>query len=591
MEEPARKKRRTISPEPDERPSSPLKQPPRRPSSAFHTATGPDRLQSPLKQPPRRPSVSPTKARPDRSSSPLKKPPRRPSFASPTKASLARNYPNLLSRRSPSPQPVITRRNDKQSTYVNGTEVRARAIGSKGIHTGLEQDADTNGDSRKANGAARGLNSGRVLQTSRPVQREEIEPEESDLPLTPLQKEVSRPGKRRQNLEAAAEEPTGPSKQPRVEQQNTNGVKEVEELGENANENQKSPQHPDPALEQKKREMKQLTQELEELENQVSRCTEEIVKIQGQSPTHVLPPKEREDLISFIDTISKTSPDNEEEKPASLSNLLCSFLPFSTQTIPLPHSRLPKSKPVPSHRPLALDDPLPYLQMFTNLDMTTQLDLPKGETPSGSDHVHQKHTIQLTAPQKLLAATIDLVIDIQTSTIVDLQIIRLSYWAERELGTFIREKSLQHDLSNACWAIGSYWELARKRAEFWHKCEAAFAHLLPGQTNDDTENVIQRQQDAKTMSRKVLNRHLGRDMLLLQDHHVMLQLNWAIEFDWTGEANSNVGVRAAVPQVWTETDEGMNFDKIPETFDMLLQSKGAFAATKTMVALLFAEEQ
>ena len=40
----------------------------------------------------------------------------------------------------------------------------------------------------------------------------------------------------------------------------------------------------------------------------------------------------------------------------------------------------------------------------------------------------------------------------------------------------------------------------------------------------------------------------------------------------------------------TEADTRNSFDKIPETFDMILRSNGAFAATKTMVALLFSEE-
>jgi hypothetical protein len=38
-----------------------------------------------------------------------------------------------------------------------------------------------------------------------------------------------------------------------------------------------------------------------------------------------------------------------------------------------------------------------------------------------------------------------------------------------------------------------------------------------------------------------------------------------------------------------EADADGSLKKIPETFTSLLQSKGAFAATKTMVALLFTE--
>jgi hypothetical protein len=38
-----------------------------------------------------------------------------------------------------------------------------------------------------------------------------------------------------------------------------------------------------------------------------------------------------------------------------------------------------------------------------------------------------------------------------------------------------------------------------------------------------------------------------------------------------------------------EADINDSFKKIPETFTSLLQSKGVFAATRTMVALLFAD--
>lgn len=38
-----------------------------------------------------------------------------------------------------------------------------------------------------------------------------------------------------------------------------------------------------------------------------------------------------------------------------------------------------------------------------------------------------------------------------------------------------------------------------------------------------------------------------------------------------------------------EADSNDSLKKIPETFNSILQSKGVFAATKTMVGLLFSE--
>jgi len=172
-----------------------------------------------------------------------------------------------------------------------------------------------------------------------------------------------------------------------------------------------------------------------------------------------------------------------------------------------------------------------------------------------------------------------------------MQLLRISPWAERELGTFIRSKAQERDLGNASWAMDSYWEIAKKRAQHWHKCETAFAHLLVGRTAEDTENAQSRQQSkpANTITRKDLSRNLGRDTLVLQDKHVLLKLNWQIGFDWTGEAESDIGVEAAFPKVWSETDGSAAFKKIPQTFASLVRTKGAFQATSVMVALLFSQ--
>lgn len=175
-----------------------------------------------------------------------------------------------------------------------------------------------------------------------------------------------------------------------------------------------------------------------------------------------------------------------------------------------------------------------------------------------------------------------------------MHLLRLSPWAERELGSFVRARAQETDIGNAAWAMDSYWDIAKKRAQYWQKCEATFAHLLAGRISQDAENHITKATATakipKTvMSRKDLNRNLGRDTLVLQDKHVLLKLNWRIGFDWTGEAESDVTVEAAFPKVWSETDTGASLKKVPETFASLLHSKGAFEATRIMVALLFAQ--
>jgi hypothetical protein len=234
-----------------------------------------------------------------------------------------------------------------------------------------------------------------------------------------------------------------------------------------------------------------------------------------------------------------------EEQTPTVSNLLCSFLPFSAYLVPLPKPETTYQKPVSSHRPKELDDPLPYLKLFTSLDFTSQISLVSVEQ---SSKMHQKHTISITDPQKLLAASVVATIDSTTSDVIGLSV-HLPSWAERDLGNFTRPKAQENDLSATCWAIGSYWELAKKRAEFWHKCESTFARFNPDRIIEDTENFEQRpsQKPTQILCRKDLRRHLGQDSLTLQDKYVLLKINWRIAFDWTGEAESEIGISPALP--------------------------------------------
>ncbi|KAF2645121.1 hypothetical protein P280DRAFT_514571 [Massarina eburnea CBS 473.64] len=626
MNEPPRKKRKTFSPDTNRRASTPLQQPPRRPPFA-HTAARPertsplkapprrpsispmksavDRVPSPLRKAPRRPSVSPMKAAADRAPSPLRKPPRRPSFASPTKSSLSRNYPSLLAHR---PAPGASSQNGYSDALTKGKEARAYIMGGKDTrpNADLEQHED-------AEQASAGAAQGHDTQNTTPrAQRAGtykkvvaaggiVGDHDVDLPMTPSQEEFEEHDTPRRGILFSS-----PSKKPkRVDDpvkssslgQQASSVQNDEseipiyeptEIEDASEQPEKTREPPDAELEKKKREKSELMRELKELESQVSQCTQEIKKIQEQSATHVLPPAEREDLIAFINKISKNESDAEAEQAPLVSSLLCSFLPFPARIIPPPRSIQQQQKPVATHRPVELDDPLPYLEMFTDFKITTQPKLPRGKAFPQSNRVHQTHVINITGPQQLLKVSFSIAIDILTDSIIAFEILELSPWAERELGTYMRKKAQEQDVGNASWAIGSYWEIAKKRAEYWHKCEASFSHLILGNKRNARKNAA-RGTAEKTISRKDFNRHLGRDVLVLEDRHVMLKIRWKIGFDWTGEAESEVGVKVAVPAVWTEADRDNSFKKIPGTFTSLLQSKGAFAATKTMVALLFAE--
>jgi hypothetical protein len=424
-----------------------------------------------------------------------------------------------------------------------------------------------------------------------------VDEEEPELPTTPSQRGLeepdgprrgvlfSSPSKRPPRIKDPVKQSALRPRAPAVQEASpTQHIEDkIEETG--AQERVEKRQPPDPEIEKRKQEKARLEREVADLEAQVSKCTEEIVKEQQRSSAEALRPSDRSDLHDFVARISGVGDEADDARP--ISTLLCSFLPFSALAIPPRPQRT--HKPIPSHRPIELKDPLPYLEMFTSMKFTSQLSLRRGKIVPPSKRVHQKHTIDVVGPQKLLTTQISAIIDTLANEIIDMHILRLSPWAERELGSFLRKRAEARDLGNACWAIESYWNIAQKRAQYWHRCETTFVHLLAGQTSEDTENARFQAKQNKTMSRRELNRHLGRDSLILQDKHVLLKLNWRIGFDWTGEAESEVTVEPAFPSVWMEADAAKTFSRVPETFASLLQSRGAFEATKVMTALLFAQ--
>ncbi|KAL1609890.1 hypothetical protein SLS60_001555 [Paraconiothyrium brasiliense] len=384
-----------------------------------------------------------------------------------------------------------------------------------------------------------------------------------DLPATPSQRAAekqyiprpglfSSPSKRPPRLYEPMER-TRSSRKTLGIQQNESDVS-VNGPIQNADHEHQQPQEetslpPDPEIEEKKSQKLRLEKEVRLLEKQVSKCTEEIAKSQVRLAEPMESPGEREALVKIINELTKSGEENQEERRPPLSSILCSLLPFVTQR-PAPPKAQPES-PVASHLPLELDDPLPYLQMFTSFEFSTKLNLPRGQNPSSSNQVHQKHVIDITGPQSLLTASVSATINTISNVIVDVKLLQLPHWADHELGSFIRARAKEQDLGNVCWAIASYWDIAKKRAEYWHQCEVAFGRLIAGRTSEDTENFDKRTvgKPRHPLSRRDLNRHLGRETLVLEDRYVLLKINWKIGFDWTGEAESEVDVAPAVPRV------------------------------------------
>ena len=263
---------------------------------------------------------------------------------------------------------------------------------------------------------------------------------------------------------------------------------------------------------------------------------------------------------------------NASTKQLPMSQALLSFGPFSSFTKAAPAPPPEAEEDIPSHRPIKLDDPLSHLLVFTPFTFSSQISAPPSDATNPTSLL-QIHTIQIHGPQQLFRASIQMTVDTQHERISDLSISSLPAWTEAELGAWIRTPSkrggpTKNDVSSICWAMGSYWDLAVKRARCWIRCQNAFSSLLPdlqsGNTHagtgdaaaavaapveDDNEDESEaglggeEQPDVRR-----LRPHLGRRSLTLQKEGVLLEVRWVISFDWTGEAESEVSVDYGCPR-------------------------------------------
>lgn len=252
-------------------------------------------------------------------------------------------------------------------------------------------------------------------------------------------------------------------------------------------------------------------------------------------------------------------------KPIPLSQALLSFGPFSSfiKAGPTPPVDV-EEEGIPSHQPIKLDDPLPHLRVFTPFTFSSQISTPSPDS-TNTTRLEQIHTVQVHGPEQLFHASIRMTVDTQHERISDLAIDSLPAWTEPELGAWIRMPSSQggpakNDASSICWAMGSYWDLAVKRARCWMRCQDAFAPLLPAMHASSTEPANKSAALAtgddgdaglsweKRSDVRRLQPYLGRRSLTMQKDGVLLEIRWAIGFDWTGEAESELSIGYGCPR-------------------------------------------
>jgi hypothetical protein len=333
----------------------------------------------------------------------------------------------------------------------------------------------------------------------------------------------------------------------------------------------------------KKKARDDLLKELQQLQADVALANAENGRLRQRSESKKTgsgQPAKSDELLAML--LRATAPETAAKpKPTSIFQSIGSFLPFRPRR--RKHAQLPISdKPVPSHLPIALEDPLPYLQVFTPLTFISTITiLPSDHNssePSNQDldpPIRQKHVIHASHPSGLFASRFSMTVDTSTLSITSLDILRLDMNAETELGTFIRDRArrdgpLGKDVSTVCWAMGRWTEVSIQRARFWCAVENEFGTAQARSTSlsrlrkrkrkrhasvaEDEEELNAEGDEAKESSaqpkwtRKQLLPQIGRTSMELSNEEVELRFEWKIRFDWTGEVDSHIAAIARLPR-------------------------------------------
>ncbi|KAI1388061.1 uncharacterized protein F4822DRAFT_301126 [Hypoxylon trugodes] len=355
-----------------------------------------------------------------------------------------------------------------------------------------------------------------------------------------------------------------------------------------------------------------------------------------------------EDKYGLLDLLRRHAlPPEKEAPPTPTQNWLevalnpISFLPFSKNTTALPSFFAPppeksqkdedENPPISHHPvPMTAEEELPYLQVFTPLTFTSTVSIIPRDDVVNAGPLLQKHSISASStPPGLFAAKIEMTVNTKSLSVAALKVPRLEPSAVSELGPFIEKviqgngtSSLTRNISVVTWAMSEWLRVATRRARFWcaverelgeskglakcarrmrkgtrRKAQGPGRPALTEDDDDDDENELEAQSDKIRFTKADLLPHLGRtsldlDLLAVDEPEEIpsVRIQWRIEFDWTGEAQSKMGLLFGAPAKWHGHDTRGSLSSVPDMFNKLIQENtDPMEALRTVAALLVGE--
>ncbi|KAI1468980.1 uncharacterized protein F4812DRAFT_450793 [Daldinia caldariorum] len=405
-------------------------------------------------------------------------------------------------------------------------------------------------------------------------------------------------------------------------------------------------EEPDP-LAEKKSLRDSLLAEVARLRSDLELATRENTRLhelqQGRKVSSA--PKDEGDKQTLFDLFRRHALPPEKETPpdptqdwleAALNPI--SFLPFSKAKPLLPSIFSPpqdntqqeaEKLPISHHPvPMTAQEEMPFLQVFTPLTFTSTVSIIPRDDAANQGPLLQKYTISASSTVPgVFAATIEMVVNTKRLSIAELKVARLEPSAVGELGPFVERvvkgtgtSALTRNISVITWAMGEWLRVATRRARFWcaierdlksseglAKCvremrtdtrrKGRGRQATTARDDEDDNEELEGQADKMRFTKANIFPHLGRTDLDLElpilddpDGAPTIRIKWRIEFDWTGEARSKIGLLLETPAKWHGQDKKRSLTNIPGVFDKLIQeNKDPMEALKTVIALLVGE--
>lgn len=255
-----------------------------------------------------------------------------------------------------------------------------------------------------------------------------------------------------------------------------------------------------------------------------------------------------------------------------------------------------ESPPVSHHPiPTTASEELPYLQVFTPLAYTSTVATipPSPEQPD--QPTVQKHTITIRSatPPGIFTARLEMTVNSRALAVSALSVPRLDPAAAAELSPFIDRATspqsqkpyhpgLTRNVSLVCWAMSEWYRVALKRAKLWHALEEQLSSKdglveivlamrarkkrkrrqkdVLGDGDSGVGDSFESAEslgglDSMMLTKRELLPQMGRTSMDFEvpylagdvDEVSELRVNWAMEFDWAGEARSKLGVVVGLP--------------------------------------------